>query len=131
MSQPATGRPYQRAAVSPSCPSFTGKATDPGSFNRIRCRRGRALFRARRAEIRRVTDHEYRVPSQNDGGIYRVSLEPGKEDCTCPDFGRYGRRADVAAGDFYCKHLYTALIAFIKSAPISARTDDCSPKEAA
>lgn len=127
MSQSATGQPYPRATASPSCPASTGKATNPGRLNQIRCRRGRALFRARRAEIWRVTGHEYRVPSQNDGGIYKVSLEPGFEDCTCPDFARYGRRAEVEPGEFYCKHLFAALMMRIKSDAESVAASTAAP----
>lgn len=79
----------------------------------------------------RVGEHDFRVPSQNAGGLYNVCLKPGAEHCSCPDFARYGSRAEVEPGEFYCKHLYAALMAFIKSAPVSARTDDCARKEAA
>ncbi|MDN5697736.1 MAG: SWIM zinc finger family protein [Rubrobacter sp.] len=78
-----------------------------------------------------MTDHEYRVPSQYNGGIYNVCLKPGADDCSCPDFARYGGRAEIEPGEFYCKHLFAALMVFIKSAHVSARTDDCSRKEAA
>lgn len=84
-------------------------------LNRVRCQRGRALFRARAAEIWRVGADTYRVPSQSGGGIYHVCLGSGAEHCTCPDFARYGRRTDIEPGDFACKHLYAALMAMIKT----------------
>lgn len=89
---------------------------DTSSVNKVRCRRGLILFRERAAEIWRVGPDAYRVPSQADGGIYRVSLKPGEEHCTCPDYAHHGSRPGTEPGGFYCKHLYAALVWQVKSA---------------
>lgn len=85
---------------------------DTTALNRVRCRRGRDLFAARSADIWRVGPYAFRVPSQSGGGFYTVSLEPGSERCSCPDYARYRQ----APGDFHCKHLYAALLWEIKIA---------------
>jgi hypothetical protein len=57
----------------------------------------------------------YRVPSQAGPGIYRVSLRPGTEHCTCPDYTHHGHHNNREPGTFFCKHLYAALLWAIKT----------------
>lgn len=108
-------------SASSSPPTLSGEQLS--ALNAIRCKRGRALFRARHRQIVRVGEHEYRVPSQHDGGLYNVCLKPSFEHCSCPDFARYGDRSDVQSGTFACKHLYAALMLQVKSAREPARAE--------
>lgn len=79
------------------------RTTATSLLNTVRCRRGLALFRARASQIWPVSADGYRVPSQSGSGIYRVSLKPGAEHCTCPDYERHAHRNKRVAGSFFCK----------------------------
>lgn len=104
---------HRIAAVQPAGRHRT-PTTATSLLNAIRCRRGLALFKARATQIWPVSTDGYRVPSQSGSGVYRVSLAPGAEHCTCPDYARHAHHNRRLAGSFFCKHLYAALLWHIK-----------------
>ncbi len=82
------------------------------SYSRLstRERRALALFRERGSEIVRIAPHTYRMPSASNRSVYFTTIKPGEESCTCPDYIQHGD-----AEDFFCKHMFAALIWHSKS----------------
>lgn len=120
----AAGRHARRSTprISPeTSPQKWPRTTATSLLNTVRCRRGLAIFRAKRDQIWPVSAHEYRVPSQSGPGIYSVSLEPGAEHCSCPDYKYHAHHNRRVAGSFFCKHLYAALLCHVKDEVRRAR----------
>jgi hypothetical protein len=86
-----------------SSPRVSPRSTATSLLNTVRCRRGLAIFREKRDHIWPVSAHGYRVPSQSGSGVYSVSLEPGSEHCTCPDYEYHAHHNKRVASSFFCK----------------------------
>ena len=46
--------------------------------------RGKAI--AENGNVKKVTDHSFKVKSQSGKGVYEVKATPNGMTCTCPDF---------------------------------------------
>ena len=67
--------------------------------------RGLALWRARRRDIRLLSDGRWRVPSSRSRGEYLVDL--AARTCTCADY-RFNLALAVGGGEL-CKHGWAAI----------------------
>jgi transposase len=62
--------------------------------------RGKAI--AENGNVKKVTDHSFKVKSQSGKGAYEVKATPNGMTCTCPDFVyRSGKCKHIAATRFY------------------------------
>ena len=62
--------------------------------------RGKAI--AENGNVKKVTDHSFKVKSQSGKGAYEVKATPNGMTCTCPDFVyRGGRCKHISATRFY------------------------------
>ncbi len=67
-----------------------------------RMERGYVL--AQNAEIKRISDNEWNVPSQSGNGSYAVFVDNGKFECSCPDY--HYRVSCGIVDDKFCKHIW-------------------------
>ena len=62
--------------------------------------RGKAI--AENGNVKKVTDHSFKVKSQSGKGVYEVKATPTGMTCTCPDFVyRGGKCKHIAATRYY------------------------------